>query len=91
MYYATHKLYIGNDNPLVFHVVKVEQGLVVDFFPFDGEKQSMLWVDAIVLSDRDDAETLLPPYCNGARPVEELVYAYSLEYAGDVYSLKRLL
>lgn len=53
MYYATHRLYVSKNNPLGLHVVKVEQGRVHSFFPFDGERQSMLWVDALLLSDND--------------------------------------
>ena len=53
MYYATHRLYVSNNNPLRLHVVKVEQGRVHSFFPFDGERQSMLWADTLLLSDND--------------------------------------
>lgn len=56
MYYATHRLYISENNPLRLQVVKVEQGRVHSFFPFDGERQSMLWIDMLLLSDNDTLE-----------------------------------
>ena len=56
MYYATHRLYIAENNPLRLHVVKVEQGRVHSLFPFDGERQSMLWIDMLLLSDNDTLE-----------------------------------
>lgn len=49
MLYATHRLYTSKDNFLKLYVVNVEEGRVVSFFPFDGERERMIWVDNILL------------------------------------------
>ena len=50
MFYVTHKLHIPQREPLKMYVVEVSDGVVVSFFPFDGERQSMVWVDELFLS-----------------------------------------
>lgn len=51
MYYATHILYLSKENLLKLHVVEVADKKVLSFFPFDGEREAMLWTDALVLTN----------------------------------------
>lgn len=50
MFYATHTLHLPQCDALKLHVAEVVNGVVVSIFPFDGERQSMLWVDEIFAS-----------------------------------------
>ena len=58
MFYATHKLHLPQREPLKLYVVEVKNGVVVSFFPFDGERQSMVWVDELFLSHCPQAHFL---------------------------------
>ena len=50
MFYATHKLHLPQGDVLSMHVVEIVGGVVQGWFPFDGERQSMLWEDELYLS-----------------------------------------
>lgn len=58
MLYATHRLYTSKDNFLKLHVVNVEFGKVVSFFPFVGECEAMIWVDYILLAHENTDKEL---------------------------------
>lgn len=93
MYYATHRLYVSKNNPLGLHVVKVEQGRVHSFFPFDGERQSMLWVDALLISEDGTLSCIsgtLDEVLDAARPSEQGCYLYSIEKQKESFSLRPL-
>lgn len=83
MYYVTHKLYFSNRPSLVSYVVEVRQGKVVDLFPFERELQSMLWVDALFLSENDAMHGCrisdVTSVDNISVNLECLYYAYSVE------------
>lgn len=93
MYYATHRLYISKNNPLRLHVVMVKQGRVHSFFPFDGERESMMWADTLLLSDdatlnglagsmSDILQKAAPSQCGGL--------LYEVVQCGDYYVLRLL-
>ena len=56
MYYVARSLYLPAGEPLAMYVVEVKEGVVAGWFPFDGERASMLWVEALFVSYRSDAE-----------------------------------
>lgn len=58
MFYATHRLHLPQREPLRLHVVEVVDGVVRSFFPFDGERESMLWVDELYASHNRQASFL---------------------------------
>lgn len=75
----------------MLHVVEVQHGNVISLFPFDGERQSMLWVDAILLSNdaaldgiSNDITSLLS--ASDSVPL----YAYSVIKIDNHFQLKRL-
>lgn len=76
--------------------VEVEQGRAVAFFPFDGERQSMIWADKILLAGVDNLDSTV---CGAedflslsARypAMEHAMYAYSIEQRGGEYILRLL-
>lgn len=81
MYYATHKLHLPCREPLKMYVVEVRAGVVVSFFPFDGERQSMVWVDEIFASHNSCAHNLSDIKNEAAQEVQPL-YAYSVSEPG---------
>ena len=58
MYYATRKLHLPQGEVLSMYVVEIVGGVVQGWFPFDGERQSMLWEDELFLSCNPDAKTI---------------------------------
>lgn len=91
MFYVAHKVYFENNDPLTLHVVQVVRGRVVSLFPFDGERQSMVWVDALLLSDNmsPDADVVLVPksgntFCSDTLPK----HAFLVERVGKSLSLR---
>ena len=50
MLYAVRKLHLATGEVLSMHTVEVIAGVVRSYFPFDGERQSMLWVEEALLS-----------------------------------------
>ncbi len=82
MYYATHRLYISRNNPLGLHTVTVKQGRVHSFFPFDGEREAMLWADALLISNDETLDGFLgtlTEILDAARPSEVGKFLYSIE------------
>ena len=75
------------------HVVEVQGNRVVGLFPFDGERQSMLFVDTLLLSDRilpietSDIAVVTPDDV----PEIHRAVLYAVEKRNDVYMLKSLL
>ena len=53
MIYATHRLYDCMHCVTTFQVVETIDGCVASIYDFDGEKHSMQWYDAIVLSSNN--------------------------------------
>lgn len=53
MLYVSYKLHIAKDKFLGLHVVQVDNGKFVSFYPFEKECESMCWVDTILLSHCD--------------------------------------
>ena len=51
MFYVAHRIYLSKENFLRLHVVEVVNKRVLSVFPFDTEKESMVWADALVLSN----------------------------------------
>ena len=51
MFYVAHRIYLSKENFLRLHVVEVVNKRVLSVFPFDTEKEAMVWADALVLSD----------------------------------------
>lgn len=93
MYYATHTLYISDNNPLRLHVVKVEQGRVHSLFPFDGERQSMLWADLLLLSDDttlDGFSGTMDEILKVALPTMNGSLLYEIVPCGGVFALRLL-
>ncbi len=93
MYYATHRLFVSNNNPLRLHVVKVEQGRVHSFFPFDGERHSMLWVDTLLLSDNDTLNgfsATMNDIIHIAAPSSNARYLYEIVQCDKLFMLKKL-
>ena len=94
MYYATHRLYVANNNnPLRLHVVKVEQGRVHSFFPFDGERQSMLWVDVLLLSDNEALNGFsgtMSDIFGIAQPSADACHLYEVVQCDKLFMLKKL-
>ncbi len=93
MYYATHRLYVSKNNPLGLHVVKVEQGRVHSFFSFDGERQSMQWADALLISEDGTLNGIsgtLDEVLDAARPLKQGRYLYSIERQKESLSLRLL-
>lgn len=76
MFYATHRLHLPQQEPLKLYVVEACNGVVVSFFPFDGERQSMLWVDEIYASHNPNAHTLAD-IKNEVAQVAQPLYLYS--------------
>ena len=58
MLYAVRRLHLATGEILRLHTVEVVAGEVCSFFPFDGEKQSMLWVEEAFISSVPDAAIL---------------------------------
>ena len=81
MYYATHKLHLPGGTTLKMYVVEVKAGVAVSFFPFDGERQSMVWVDEIVASHNSHASILSDIKNEAAQDVQPL-YLYSVSEQG---------
>lgn len=93
MYYATHRLYVSKNNPLGLHVVMVKQGRVHSFFPFDGERQSMLWADALLISDNEALNGFsgtLDEVLDVARPSKRGCCLYSIEKQKENFLLRLL-
>lgn len=61
MRYLARQLYFNSRNFLSMHVVETRGGEVVKVYPFDVEQQSMIFVEALMLSK--NAETI-EPVCN---------------------------
>ncbi len=55
MYFVARKLYCSQNPPLEMWVAELKEGEVVSLFPFDGERQSMLWYEELFLSATKDA------------------------------------
>lgn len=87
MYYVTHKLHLPQCEPLKLYVAEIENGEVVSIFPFDGERQSMLWVDELYISCNPQAHHLTEIINEAAREMQPR-YLYSVD--GDSLSLVRL-
>ena len=51
MFYVAHRIYLSKENFLKLHAVEVVDKRVLSVFPFDTEKEAMVWVDALVLTD----------------------------------------
>lgn len=58
MLYAVRKLHLVTGEVLSMHTVEVVAGVVRSYFPFDGERQSMLWVEEAFLSHLSCAAVL---------------------------------
>lgn len=56
MFYATRKLHLPQGGCVEMYVAELVCGRVVRCFPFDGERQSMLWVENLFLSAAPDAK-----------------------------------
>ena len=56
MYYVARSLYLPAGEPLAMYVVEVKEGVVTGWFPFDGERASMLWAEVLLVSYLSDAE-----------------------------------
>ena len=82
MFYATHWLHIPQRAPLKLYVVEVRNGVVVSFFPFDGERQSMVWVDELFLSHSAQAR-FLSEIKNEVAQAAQPLYLYSLGSGND--------
>ena len=50
MFYVARRLHLATGEVIFMHVVEVQGGVVCSLFPFDGERQSMLWVEEAFLS-----------------------------------------
>lgn len=97
MYYATHRLFVNNSLRLLY-TVEVEQGRVVSFFSFDGERQSMIWIDGILLADTDaldgavcrSGELSALTARHAADAEGGCLHAYSIEKRGEECLLRLL-
>lgn len=78
MLYATHKLHLPQSEPLKLYVVEVKNGVVVSYFPFDGERQSMMWVDELAISHSPRAVSVQYIKKEVAQPAQPL-YLYSVD------------
>lgn len=58
MFYVARSLHLPACEPLAMYVVEVKEGVVTGWFPFDGERASMLWAETLFISHRDDAKFL---------------------------------
>lgn len=76
MFYATHKLHLPQREPLKMYVVEVKNGVVASFFPFDGERQSMVWVDELFMSHCPQAH-FLSDIKNEVAQAAQPLYLYS--------------
>lgn len=56
MYYATRTLHLPQGDMLTMQVVEVVAGVVVRWFPFDGELPQMLWEEELFLSYNSEAK-----------------------------------
>lgn len=77
----------------MLHVVQVEHGRVVSLSPFNSECQSMMLVDAILLSDSEtpSVEHLFSENNTPELHLDKLpLYAFRMEQAGDFISLEKL-
>lgn len=93
MLYLTRSLYTDSDKPNVMYVVNVRQGVVESCFPFDCERQSMKFVNAILLSANSGLEECSDASC--FPPTEPLpkgvpLYAYEVVNEGGSLSFKQL-
>ncbi len=77
MFYATHRLHLPLQEPLKLYVVEVRDGVVVSCFPFDGERQSMLWIDEIYASHNPNAHSIAD-IKNEVAQVAQPLYLYSV-------------
>lgn len=77
MFYATHWLHIPQRAPLKLYVVEVRNGVVASFFPFDGERQSMVWADELFLSHCPQAR-FVSDIENEVAQAAQPLYLYSL-------------
>lgn len=91
MYYATHRLYNSKEGFLRLMVVETEQGRVLSLFPFDGERESMIWVDALLLSSNENldgrTDVLEALLCHSNSGDGEC-YLYSLKQTGEKWQLR---
>lgn len=55
MLYTVRSLHLATGEVVPMHVVEVQGGLVRSLFPFDGERQSMLWVEEAFISSNPSA------------------------------------
>lgn len=93
MLYLTRSLYTDSDKPNVMYVVDVRQGVVESYFPFDCERQSMKFVNAIFLSangklDECGDASCFPP--TESLPKNAILYAYEVVTEENGFSLKLL-
>lgn len=51
MIVGTHRLYNLSAEVTLHQVIEVRNGFVTDIYPFESELHSMVWFDAVVLSD----------------------------------------
>ena len=51
MIVGTHRLYNMSEEVSLHQVIEVRDGFVTDIYPFEAELHSMVWFDAVVLSD----------------------------------------
>lgn len=83
MFYATHILHLPQREPLKLHVVEVKGGVVVSLFPFDGERQSMVWIDELYAS-HNAAARFVSDIKNEAMRDAEPLYLFSVaDIVGD--------
>ncbi len=91
MYYVARKLHFADGGVMCMQVVQVTDGVVQACFPFDGERQSMLWVEEAFLSPLPEAVVLkdILSVAEGARR-DGSFYLYSCESCELFSPLKRL-
>lgn len=96
MIFGAHKLYHFKNNVLTQQVVRFENHIVADIYPFEREEHSMQWYDVIVFSallfDKehiDSIEELLDFTCDSNADIQMSAYLYCVNYENEGCSVLR--
>ena len=96
MIYATHSLYDYSHKETKYMVVETKDGCLAQIYPFECEKHSMQWYDAIILSSEiykncfyETLDEILELLVSANE--KQATYVYGVTYDTDGYMLTRLM